>query len=136
MDRSADGSSGEAEQTLASDDASTTLISNAQLAAPGSQGPIGEPGAAEDARITAEVPGRYQLRGEKGRGGQSVVHLAYDEHIGREIALKQLLPDPADGGTAQVSATAPAALRFLREARITGQLEHPNIVPVYDLGRR
>src|SRR6059058_3246114 len=75
---------------------------------------------------------RYQIEGELGRGGQSVVYRAVDRQMGREVALKQLLPqwrgEPGD--------RSPAEDRFLREARITGALEHPGINPVHDLGAR
>ncbi len=95
-------------------------------------------GDADEGPVTPETPGRYVVQSEVGRGGQSRVLLAIDSHLGREIALKELLVenDPAEraGGT-PVSQTAAAAARFLREARITGQLEHPNIVPVYELGQ-
>ncbi len=90
-----------------------------------------------DENLTPETPGRYQVRREFGRGGMSVVYLAHDSHIGREVALKQLLPEAmeqmaeASGG----DTSAPWA-RFVREARITGMLEHPSIVPVYEIGRR
>ncbi|MDP1825892.1 MAG: serine/threonine-protein kinase [Archangium sp.] len=67
--------------------------------------------------------GRYDLRRELGRGGQSIVYLAVDSAMGREVALKQLR-EPLDPGG-----------RFIREAKITGQLEHPGIVPVYEIGR-
>jgi len=89
--------------------------------------------------ITSEQPGHYTLRGEQGRGGMARVLIAYDEHIHREIALKELIPDatasiqPPEASPMRKSAAATA--RFLREARITGQLEHPGIVPVYELGR-
>ena len=89
----------------------------------------------EEGPVTPEAPGRYQLRGEYGRGGQSRVLLAFDQHMGREIALKELLPDgeaPAAGSPRSTSQAASS--RFVREARITSQLEHPNIVPVYELG--
>ena len=93
--------------------------------------------AAEEGPVTPETPGRYLVKSEVGRGGQSRVMLAIDSHLGREIALKELLGEPGEreSGT-PVSQTAAAAARFLREARITGQLEHPNIVPVYELGQR
>lgn len=107
----------------------------------------------EAPRVTPEAPGRYVFpaRGEDlelGRGGIGRVLIALDSHLGREIAIKELLPETrgesgsgtgggsgSDGkGSARV--TSPAVARFFREARVTGQLEHPNIVPVYELGRR
>ena len=57
-------------------------------------------------------------------GGMGNVWLARDCSIGRDVALKELR---AEGGS--------APRRFVREARITGQLEHPGVVPVYELGR-
>ncbi|HKO92434.1 MAG TPA: protein kinase, partial [Polyangiaceae bacterium] len=90
-------------------------------------------------KIGREAPGRYvylspdgEQGAELGRGGIGRVLVAMDEHLGREVAIKELLEDaPAQG------ASDPELLtRFLAEARITGQLEHPNIVPVYELGRR
>lgn len=60
------------------------------------------------------------------RGGLGVVNLARDVHIKREVAFKQILPQHADNSTLR--------MRFLYEAQITGQLEHPSIVPVYCLG--
>jgi WD40 repeat protein len=91
-----------------------------------------------DFKIGCESPDRYAYlspdgeRGaELGRGGIGRVLLAMDEHLGREVAIKELLLD-LDAGGVDHELTA----RFLAEARITGQLEHPNIVPVYELGRR
>jgi len=83
--------------------------------------------------VTPEPSGRYVPRDEElGRGGIGRVYVAFDRHIGREVAIKELLPAPV--------ADAPEAvedrMRFLREARVTGQLEHPGIVPVYEVGRR
>jgi eukaryotic-like serine/threonine-protein kinase len=89
--------------------------------------------------VTPECKGRYQLGREHGRGGQARVMLALDLHMGREIALKELAPDLAHGLSGQQQSSnrsTMAVARFLREARITGQLEHPNIVPVYEVGRR
>ncbi len=65
---------------------------------------------------------RYTLARELGRGSQSVVCLALDAAVGREVAFKMV--HDATGDRA-----------FVREARITGQLEHPGIVPVYEIGR-
>ncbi|HOW52817.1 MAG TPA: protein kinase [bacterium] len=80
---------------------------------------------------------RYTVKGEKGRGGIGRVLIALDERIGREIALKELIPPgekKPDMITPDEGPTRTAALRFLREARVTGQLEHPGIVPVYEIG--
>ncbi len=97
-------------------------------------GPLG------DERLTALHPGRYELDKEIGAGGIGKVFLALDTHLGREVALKELLDASGghpDGETARVSGTrSPLELRFVNEARITGQLEHPGVVPVYELGRR
>lgn len=66
---------------------------------------------------------RYELKRELARGGLGRVWLAHDRHIAREVAIKEIIT------THQPSAIE----RFFREAQITGQLEHPGIVPVYDL---
>jgi len=107
---------------------------------PGDPPPLaGEPPAAagEGGAVTAEQPGRYRLgpeeRAELGRGGIGRVLIALDTHLGRQVALKELLDGPASPGPLL---SAEARGRFLREARVTGQLEHPGIVPVYELGRR
>ncbi len=87
--------------------------------------------------MTPESPGRYELKREFGRGGQSSVWLALDRHIGRDVAFKQLLPQHSDaraGASKQIISSM--GVRFVREARITGQLEHPSIVPVYEVGKR
>ncbi len=60
-------------------------------------------------------------------GGLGRVWLARDRDLGRDVALKEIRPER--GGDAALHA------RFLQEARITGQLEHPGVVPVYELGR-
>jgi PAS domain S-box-containing protein len=71
---------------------------------------------------------RYVLRGLHGVGGIGRVWRAWDSHMEREVAIKELLPERA--GDARI------ARRFLREARLTGELEHPGIVPVHELSRR
>ncbi|MDY0003366.1 MAG: protein kinase [Polyangia bacterium] len=96
-------------------------------------------------QVTNEASGRYVYpRGreaaEIGRGGIGRVLIVQDAHLGREIAMKELLSASARAGEEfrgdSRSHLSPMAARFLREARVTGQLEHPNIVPVYELGRR
>jgi tRNA A-37 threonylcarbamoyl transferase component Bud32 len=70
--------------------------------------------------------GRYQLFEEIGRGGMGKVHKCYDPLVDRDQAIKllreQLLDQPE------------LVRRFLEEGRINGRLQHPGIVPVYDLG--
>ncbi|HKI16826.1 MAG TPA: protein kinase, partial [Isosphaeraceae bacterium] len=69
---------------------------------------------------------RYTLTHLHAKGGMGRVWLARDGALGRQIALKELRPDQA-GNSIVFS-------RFLYEAKITAQLEHPGIVPVYELG--
>jgi len=69
---------------------------------------------------------RYHDEGVLGRGGMGEVRLCLDRGIGRRVALKMLSP-----GEGSKSGAHP---RFLREARVQGRLEHPAVVPVYDLG--
>ena len=61
-----------------------------------------------------------------GRGGTSIVIRAFDKNILRDVAVKVLAPEAEDGGV--------ELERFAEEARIAGQLEHPNILPVYEFG--
>ncbi len=71
-------------------------------------------------------PAGYVLLDEIGRGGMGVVHRARDVAIGREIAIKILSDQFAPGSD--------AASRFVEEARITGQLQHPGIPAVHQAG--
>jgi len=73
-----------------------------------------------------DAAGRYRMRELLGEGGMGQVRLVDDRHIGRKVAVKTLHDDVV---TAEESVG-----RFLREARVQGQLEHPSIVPVYDIG--
>ncbi len=68
--------------------------------------------------------GRLADRGELARGGQGVIRRVFDRRLERHVALKVMDPTLAED--------AGAIDRFIDEARITGQLEHPNIVPIYD----
>src|SRR6185503_11397562 len=69
---------------------------------------------------------RYVLTDELGVGGVGKVFRARDRAIGRTVALKTLKA----GAMSQLD----IADRFVNEARVTAQLEHPNVVPVYDIG--
>lgn len=61
------------------------------------------------------------------RGGLGEVFIAVDSEVGREVALKRIQPAAAEMPGARD--------RFVREAKLTGRLEHPGIVPVYGVGR-
>jgi len=91
----------------------------------------------EHVRAIDEPRGRYTYLGEHGRGGMGRVLLVHDSHLERDIVLKELLPQLSDGSTPTPARhSKEMASRFLREAKITGQLEHPSITPVHELGRR
>jgi serine/threonine protein kinase len=69
--------------------------------------------------------GRFELRGELGRGAQSTVYLGFDPQLQREIAIKTLhfgQPDPAQNKV------------LLDEARMVSKLRHANIVPIFEAG--
>jgi serine/threonine-protein kinase len=81
--------------------------------------------AGEGPKLIAQGKLRYEPVGELGAGGVGEVALMRDQDIERPVAVKRLKP----------SQQSPAALvRFVEEIRTVGQLEHPNIVPIHDVG--
>lgn len=81
--------------------------------------------------LRATIPGgeqRLELVRQIGRGGMGSVWLAIDRTLRRPVALKQL----DDAYATKMSLVA----NFLREARVTAQIDHPNLVPVYEVGVR
>ena len=76
-------------------------------------------------RLNAALAGHYAIERELGSGGMATVWLAKDLRYGRAVAVKVLRPD--------LSATL-GSDRFLREIRITAQLNHPHILPLLDSG--
>jgi serine/threonine-protein kinase len=74
-----------------------------------------------------EAGTRYQLAGEIARGGMGAVLRGRDVDLGRDLAVKVLLEKFAD--------RPDVVRRFVEEAQIGGQLQHPGVVPVYDIGR-
>jgi WD40 repeat protein/serine/threonine protein kinase len=91
------------------------------------------------ARLLSEARGRYRHISQQGSGGMGRVLLVHDNSVGRDIALKELMSDPLTNGAGPdtpVREAARHASRFLQEALITARLEHPNIVPVYEVGKR
>lgn len=71
--------------------------------------------------------GRYSDFKPLSKGGSAVLQTCRDKNLGRTVVMKTLHPHLADNQY--------MASRFLREARVTAQLQHPVTVPVYDLGR-
>lgn len=101
------------------------------------QPPISENTAALLQRLGEHAPmkSRYTRMGEAGRGGMGVVLRVWDEDLRRTVAMKVaqgLTPGagPADESTHRSSLLS----RFLEEAQVNGQLDHPGIVPVHELG--
>src|SRR5262249_2799802 len=78
------------------------------------------------APLGARDTGRYEVRAEIARGGVGVVLRARDADLGRDVAVKVLREDHA--------ANDDVVRRFVEEAQVGGQLQHPGIVPVYEMG--
>src|SRR5215472_13957381 len=68
----------------------------------------------------------YRLQAVLGRGGMSVVYEAENPRLGSTVALKVLAPELAGDDAFRA--------RFLKESRIAASLNHPNVIPIYDVG--
>src|SRR5512140_1125745 len=86
---------------------------------------LAKPELPESARAI-QKPRNYAIGPEAGRGGMGAVLEARDLNLDRTVAIKVLLDS--------ANATEESRQRFIREAKVLGQLEHPNIVPIYELG--
>jgi WD40 repeat protein/serine/threonine protein kinase len=84
-----------------------------------------ESGKADDVPVR-EGQAEYELLDVLGEGGMGVVYAARQASIDRTVAIKMVKPN--------VAADNEQRRKFLAEAVVTGELEHPNIVPIYDLG--
>jgi serine/threonine-protein kinase len=82
-------------------------------------------GEAQTLSLDRRQGARYREGTKLGAGGLGEVTLAVDEDIGREVAIKRLHHDDDDSAT----------MRFVDEVQVMGRLDHPNIVPVHDVGR-
>jgi eukaryotic-like serine/threonine-protein kinase len=98
---------------------------DASLAHAGSAPAHGDPPPVFAGQSTS-TGGRFRVLRPHARGGLGQVYVAHDEELGRQVALKEILVDKA-GNPGLRS-------RFVLEAEINGNLEHPGIVPVYGLG--
>jgi len=106
-------------------DAAAARIGAPNPGDPAATPPVAGAGAVPgNARFPA-VPG-YEILSELGRGGMGVVYRARDRALDREVAVKILQE--------QYAPDSSTALRFLDEARVTGQLQHPVIPAVYQVG--
>jgi serine/threonine-protein kinase len=115
------------EARLTGTDLARTLVDRPSLTIEPSRTPSAGALAALDAlqALGATLSGRIDVHHTIGEGGMGVVHLATQATLGRHVAVKTLRAGKGDKG---------ATLRILREAWITGALEHPNVVPVHDVG--
>jgi len=79
--------------------------------------------------------GRYTPLGEVARGGMGRILRVWDQRLGRELAMKVVARQPArDASDEDQADHARRLTRFIDEARITAQLDHPSIVPVHEVG--
>ncbi len=79
-------------------------------------------------RVNDVLEGKWRLERKLGEGGMGSVYLAHDLQLDRKVAIKIL--------ASSLSGDSELVARFEREARMTASLEHPNIVPVYAVGKR
>jgi serine/threonine protein kinase/WD40 repeat protein len=87
--------------------------------------PIARPNSREIPQHDSD--GRYQIQGEIARGGMGVILKGRDTDLGRDLAIKVLLDT--------YKSTPEVIQRFVEEAQIGGQLQHPGIAPVYEMGQ-
>ncbi len=76
-------------------------------------------------RLRSKLEDRYQIERELGSGGMATVYLAHDLKHARQVAIKLLRPELS---------AAIGAERFLIEIKVTANLQHPHILPLYDSG--
>jgi WD40 repeat protein len=88
--------------------------------------PTTRPIPAEGSPPPPATAGRYELGEEIARGGMGVILRARDETLNRDLAVKVLLSPP--------ERRPDLARRFLEEAQIAGQLQHPGVVPIHEIG--
>ena len=88
--------------------------------------PVHSSDAPQHEQVADDV-GRYEFHSELARGGMGVVYAGRDTSLDRPVVFKVLHPNAYRNGE--------AIDRFLKEARICGNLQHPGIVPIHDLGR-
>jgi serine/threonine protein kinase len=80
------------------------------------------------ARVERALAPQYEVEGELGRGGMGIVYRARDTRLKRSVAVKLLPPE--------LAYRTEIKSRFLREAEMSAQLSHPNIVPIYSVDEK
>jgi serine/threonine-protein kinase len=106
-------------------DAGTSIPDGARPSAPAAR----LPGLVSDSRA------RYEKRRTLGAGGMGTVYEVWDRHLHRAAAMKVLHgPDGCDARVEPGQVSDRLLDRFLEEAQVTGQLEHPGIVPIHEVG--
>jgi serine/threonine protein kinase len=83
-------------------------------------------GAEPESAIQGLIAGRYDLGDQIARGGMGIIYRAHDRQLNRTVAFKVMRSRFMD--------RADLLRRFLAEARISGRLQHPGVVPVYEVG--
>jgi eukaryotic-like serine/threonine-protein kinase len=122
---------GDPQRSLAAMALPSTLIEDLESVADAEvEASMASTGLSSLATVSARQPipngARYEVLRPHARGGLGLVSVARDAELGRDVALKEIQDEFADD--------AENRNRFLREAEVTGGLEHPGIVPVYGLG--
>ncbi len=113
------------EQTVREDPPQLDLTVRVKLRGPAPAEPLDESGPEQ----ALQQLGRYPVTGDLGAGGMGQVLQVRDDHLGREMAAKVIRV--AHGGQVGQQQLE----KFVLEAQLTGQLEHPNIIPVHELGQ-
>ena len=107
----------------------TDRVPRVFLKSPAEEGlePVVRPNSNEMGGTVVAEESRYRIDGEIARGGMGAILKGRDTDLGRDLAVKVLLDEHK---------AKPAVIqRFIEEAQIGGQLQHPGIVPVYELGQ-
>ena len=85
--------------------------------------------------VTHQNGPRYEEKGEIARGGMGIVFRVLDRDLNRQLAMKVLQSSQTTARSTSPARPPPEHLsRFLEEAQVTAQLDHPGIVPVHELG--
>jgi eukaryotic-like serine/threonine-protein kinase len=97
------------------------------LRCPDDDSPLVRLGTREDALLGRVLDGRFELRHKIGAGGMGAVYAGWQRSVGREVAVKIIRAD--------VAADPMSAKRFLREAKLSSRISHPNTVTLHEFGQ-